>query len=153
MLSLSAHTTLDQCSRLLFWVVILNIAVAIDTMFFWVGFFTETTFPIDELRPLINNFDGYYAWERCFVVPDTILAWHRKLIALKWTYGAKKHVGRPGPMKAIKPLIARMALENSTWGYCRTSSSSTSVSGPGEVAAQARPTPKTGWGVRWPVGI
>ncbi len=55
-------------------VAILNILVAINTLLFWVGFFTEVTFPVDELRPLIANFDGYYAWERCFVVPDTLLA-------------------------------------------------------------------------------
>lgn len=74
MLSLTEDNKLLHCSRLLFWVLILNIATALDTLGFWVGFFTETTFPIDELRPLIHNFDGYYAWERCFVVPDTVLA-------------------------------------------------------------------------------
>jgi len=74
MLRLTQKNKLISCSRLLFWVLILNIATAFDTLGFWVGFFTETTFPIDELRPLIHNFDGYYAWERCFVVPDTVLA-------------------------------------------------------------------------------
>lgn len=83
MLSLTAQTRLDHGSRLLFWVSILNIAVAIDTLFFWVGFFTETTFPIDELKPLIDNFEGYYAWERCFVVPDTILAFATIFAAFK----------------------------------------------------------------------
>jgi len=53
------------------------------------------------------------------VTPDTLLRWHRHLIALKWTYQPKKRVGRPGLMKTIKALIVRMALENSTWGYCR----------------------------------
>ena len=52
------------------------------------------------------------------VTPDTLMRWHRKLIALKWTYEAKR-VGRPGLMKAIKTLIVRFALENSSWGYCR----------------------------------
>jgi len=52
------------------------------------------------------------------VTPDTLMRWHRKLIALKWTYEAKR-VGRPGLMKAIKALIVRFALENSTWGYSR----------------------------------
>ena len=50
--------------------------------------------------------------------PDTIMRWHRKLIALKWTYQTNR-VGRPGLMKTIKALIVRMASENSTWGYCR----------------------------------
>ena len=52
------------------------------------------------------------------VTPDTILRWHHRLIALKWTYEAMR-VGRPGLMKAIAALIVRMAQENSSWGYCR----------------------------------
>ena len=52
------------------------------------------------------------------VTPDTILKWHRRLIAAKWTY-ATKRVGRPGIMKAIRELIVRMATGNSSWGYCR----------------------------------
>lgn len=52
------------------------------------------------------------------VTPDTILRWHRRLIALKWTCEARR-VGRPGIMKTIAALIVRMALENSGWGYCR----------------------------------
>jgi transposase InsO family protein len=52
------------------------------------------------------------------VTPDTIMRWHRKLIALKWTFETKR-MGRPGLMKAIKELIIRMATENSGWGYCR----------------------------------
>jgi len=52
------------------------------------------------------------------VTPDTLMRWHRRLIALKWTYAAKR-VGRPGLMKKIAALIVRMARGNSTWGYCR----------------------------------
>ena len=52
------------------------------------------------------------------VTPDTILAWHRKLIAAKWTY-PRKRVGRPGVMKEIRELIVRMAGENPSWGYAR----------------------------------
>jgi hypothetical protein len=74
MLNVAAENKLVNCSRLLFWVVVLNILTALNTMSFWIGFFTEITFPIEELKPLIHNFEGYYAWERCFVVPDTLLA-------------------------------------------------------------------------------
>jgi hypothetical protein len=52
------------------------------------------------------------------VTPDTILAWHRELIATKWTY-PRKHVGRPGVMKEIRGLIVRMAEKNPSWGYAR----------------------------------
>jgi putative transposase len=52
------------------------------------------------------------------VTPDTILAWHRKLIASRWTY-PRKGMGRPGVMKEIRELIVRMAEENPSWGYAR----------------------------------
>jgi CubicO group peptidase (beta-lactamase class C family) len=52
------------------------------------------------------------------VTPETILAWHRKLIAAKWTY-PQKRIGRPGVMKEIRELIVRMAEENPSWGYAR----------------------------------
>ena len=52
------------------------------------------------------------------VTLDTIMRWHRRLIALKWTYETSAP-GRRGIMKAIRELIVRMALENSTWGYTR----------------------------------
>jgi transposase InsO family protein len=52
------------------------------------------------------------------VTPDTILAWHRKLIAAKWT-DPRKRVCRPGVMKAIRKLIVRMAEEDPSWGYAR----------------------------------
>ena len=37
------------------------------------------------------------------VTPDTILKWHRKLIAAKWTYKTNR-VGWPGVMKLIREL-------------------------------------------------
>jgi putative transposase len=53
------------------------------------------------------------------VTPDTILRWHRRLIAEHHTYPHKNRVGRPGLMKAIRELIVRMATENAGWGYLR----------------------------------
>jgi hypothetical protein len=52
------------------------------------------------------------------VTPDTILRWHRLLIARKWTFG-RKRPGRPGIMKEVSALIVRMATENPAWGYSR----------------------------------
>jgi len=52
------------------------------------------------------------------VTPDTLMRWHRRLIALKWTTRPNR-VGRPGLMQRIAALIVRMARENSSWGYRR----------------------------------
>jgi len=50
--------------------------------------------------------------------PDTLLAWHRKLIAKKWTY-PRKGPGRPGVAQEITDLVLLMASENISWGYDR----------------------------------
>jgi putative transposase len=52
------------------------------------------------------------------VTPDTLLAWHRKLIARKWTY-ARKGAGRPRVAQEITDLVLRIAKENTSWGYDR----------------------------------
>jgi transposase InsO family protein len=49
--------------------------------------------------------------------PDTLLRWHRRLIARKWTYARKP--GRRGVLLAIRQLVVPMAAENPTWGYTR----------------------------------
>jgi transposase InsO family protein len=49
--------------------------------------------------------------------PDTLLRWHRQLIARKWTYARKP--GRRGVLLEIRQLVVRMAAENPTWGYTR----------------------------------
>ncbi len=54
------------------------------------------------------------------VTPDTILRWHRQLVAAKFTHPAKEtRVGRPGLMKTIRETIVRIAKENARWGYTR----------------------------------
>jgi hypothetical protein len=55
------------------------------------------------------------------VTPDTIIRWHRKLIAAHHTYPHKTRQGRPGLMKSIREMIVRMATENASWGYLRIS--------------------------------
>jgi hypothetical protein len=52
------------------------------------------------------------------VTPDTILRWHRQLIARKWTY-ERRSPGRPRVMEIITDLVVRMARENRGWGYTR----------------------------------
>ncbi len=50
--------------------------------------------------------------------PDTIVRWHRELIARKWTF-RRKRTGRSGVMKEIETLVVRMASENPRWGFRR----------------------------------
>ena len=50
--------------------------------------------------------------------PDTILRWHRQLIARKWTY-ARGRSSRRDVLAEIRRLVVRMAEENPTWGYTR----------------------------------
>lgn len=52
------------------------------------------------------------------VTPDTLLRWHRQLIAAKHTRRHRR-VGRPGLMRQLRELIVRMAKENPRWGYTR----------------------------------
>jgi hypothetical protein len=54
------------------------------------------------------------------VAPDTLLRWHRQLIARKWT-DAKRASSRRDVLAEIRRLVVRMAEENPTWGYTRTS--------------------------------
>jgi len=56
-------------------------------------------------------------WAHRLVTPGTILRWHRRLVAKKWTYPHR--VGRPPVEDAVTALIERMAWENPSWGYQR----------------------------------
>jgi putative transposase len=53
------------------------------------------------------------------VSPDTLLRWHRRLIAEKWNFVHRRGPGRPGIMQKISDLIVRMAQDNPGWGYTR----------------------------------
>ena len=55
------------------------------------------------------------------VSPDTILRWHRQLIATKWDYSERREykVGRPKLRGEVTEAIVRFAKENPTWGYDR----------------------------------
>jgi transposase InsO family protein len=52
------------------------------------------------------------------VTPETILRWHRSLIANKWTFPSRQP-DRKLVMQRITELVVRMARENLTWGYDR----------------------------------
>src|SRR5499427_4096842 len=53
------------------------------------------------------------------VTPETLLAWHRCLIAEKYDGSKNRGPGRPRKAKEIETLVVRMANENRTWGYRR----------------------------------
>jgi transposase InsO family protein len=54
------------------------------------------------------------------VTPDTILAWHRRLIAKKWDFSSRRRsIGRPRVMREITELLIMTAKENPSWGYTR----------------------------------
>ena len=50
------------------------------------------------------------------VSPDTLMRWHRRLVAEKWDFSTRRGPGRPGIMREISQLIVRMALHpDSGW--------------------------------------
>jgi transposase InsO family protein len=53
------------------------------------------------------------------VTPETLLTWHRKLIAQKYDGSKHRGPGRPRTRYEIENLIVRMATENRDWGYRR----------------------------------
>src|SRR4030088_384300 len=65
--------------------------------------------PLDALRSM-----------RLLVLPETVLRWHRDLIARRHAAASHpKRPGRPRTMRSIRALVLRLARENPTWGYRR----------------------------------
>src|SRR5258705_12353412 len=117
--------------------------------------------------------DGSRCWDsgsdaRCCerrrpVTPETILRWHRELIARKWTY-ARRRPGRPAVLAEIRRLVVRMATENPRWGYTRIQGALKNVGhrvarstiagilkGAGIPPSRERPTSwRTFLGAHWP---
>jgi len=53
------------------------------------------------------------------VTAETLLAWHRRLIAQKYDGSGKRGCGRPRKSREIEDLVLCMAKENRSWGYRR----------------------------------
>ena len=59
-------------------------------------------------------------WTAVFpVTPATLLTWHRRLVARKWDYSARRSPGRPPTAAAIRKLVLEMATDNPRWGHRR----------------------------------
>jgi transposase InsO family protein len=57
---------------------------------------------------------------RLLVCPDTVLRWHRDLIASRHaTRSRPERPGRPRTVRSIRLLVLRLAGENPGWGYRR----------------------------------
>jgi putative transposase len=57
---------------------------------------------------------------RLLVRPDTILRWHRDLIAQRHAATSRpKRRGRPRTLRSIRAVVLRLARENPLWGYRR----------------------------------
>jgi putative transposase len=57
------------------------------------------------------------SWRAFFVTPTTLLRWHRRLVARRWAYTARR--GRPPIGGDVRVLVLRVARENQRWGYQR----------------------------------
>ena len=55
---------------------------------------------------------------KLLVTPRTILRWHARLVARKWTYPHRRP-GRPTQSESLRALALLLARENDGWGYRR----------------------------------
>jgi putative transposase len=54
-------------------------------------------------------------WSVFVVRPETLLRWHRRMVARRWTYPTTRN-GRPAVPGEVQQLVVRLARENPRWG-------------------------------------
>jgi putative transposase len=57
-------------------------------------------------------------WSAFLVSPQTLVRWHRELVARKWTY-RHRSPGRPPIDAELRELVLRLGRENRNWGCVR----------------------------------
>ena len=57
-------------------------------------------------------------WGAFGVMPATLLAWHRRMVARRWTYPHRRR-GRPRVDEDTTAVVVCLATENPRWGYRR----------------------------------
>ena len=101
-------------------------------------------------RTALNHFAS-------LVTPNTLLAWHRRLVAQKYDSSQSRKAGRPSTKTPIQELILKLARENPSWGYTRIQGALDNLHheiGRGTIAkvmkaAGLEPSPQRRKGVRW----
>jgi putative transposase len=74
--------------------------------------------PIDRLfLTAASRFLPRGRWQVFFITPATLLRWHRRLVAKRWTYERRR--GRPPIRRDVRALALCLARENPRWGYQR----------------------------------
>ena len=75
--------------------------------------------PADRaLRAALSRLLPRSRWGAFGVTPATLLGWHRRLVARRWTYPHRRP-GRPKVDEETSALVVRLAKENPRWGYRR----------------------------------
>jgi putative transposase len=93
------------------------------------------------------------------VTPETLLRWHRELVARKWTFVERRNPGRPRICEELVALVVRMAKDNRGWGYTRIQGAMANLGyklGRGTIGRILKehgiePAPERGKGMSWSV--
>jgi putative transposase len=83
------------------------------------------------------------SWNVFLVRPETLLRWHRQLVARRWTY-PRRGPGRPPIGREVRELVVQLARENPSWGYLRIVGELRKLASPSRRPPSAPSSPKLG---------